>query len=135
MKRALGIIAGLAVVGSITWACWPGDEAVAPVAPTLSADAEKPARTLAEQLDDVERDFEASDAGRGLVTGVIEDEAGQPIAGAEVRVFQAGSHPLDAATCPVCGQPILECTDAHTAHEVIAVIRAGKGVHTRRLAR
>ncbi len=130
MKRAVIIAAALAVVAAGAWALWPEDDASVPGAsPIAQGDTpSKPMRSLADQLDDFEGAFASADAGFGSVTGLVQDEQGNPVAGAEVKVHAPhGTHTLDSATCPVCEQPILDCDDVHTAREVFAAAKAGKG--------
>ncbi len=123
-KPVLWVCAGIAMVGA-AWAFWPNDErAVNSRLEDRSTPAPGPDRSLAQRLGD--EVFAASDAGRGLVFGTVEDQDGHPVAGAEVRVFASGSYGLEAAICPVCSAPILECTDLQTAHEIIEVVRSGK---------
>jgi protocatechuate 3,4-dioxygenase beta subunit len=129
MKRVLWIIGASIALSGLVWVCWPEDEAITPPSVTAAkADAEPPARSLAEQLEDAERELDVSDAGHGEVVGTIVDDNGQPIAGAQVRVFQAGGHALEGATCPVCSSPVLECSNIHTAHDVLEIVRSGKGL-------
>lgn len=133
MKRALIATTALAAAAGLTWALWPSDEGGGSTptgAAETSAAPDVPRPSLAEQLDapDPDLDADAADAGLGAVTGVVQDEQGNPVPGAEVTLFAPhGGHTLDSATCPVCEQPVLECFDLHTAHDVIAAARAGKG--------
>jgi|GEM_PF-2372905 len=124
MKRTVVIVVVAIALAGIAWALWPGS---ADDAPSPLADTGKPARTLAEQLADAERALEASDAGTGSLSGVVQDEGGLPAAGARVQVVAAGGHALNDATCGICGLGIMECTDLHTAHEVRDVVREGRG--------
>ena len=126
MKRALIVLGALAVLAGLTWALWPSDEST----PTVLGEAKptKPVRSLAERLEeDEDRDDQSFDAGRGSLTGLVQNDDAEPVAGAEVTVFRSGAASIASETCPICSQPLLECGDPRTAIEVIEVLRAGKG--------
>lgn len=128
MKKAIALV--VAVLALLTWALWPASTE------EKSAAVESPesrSRTLAEQLDDAELALESSDGGVESLVGVVVDTVGEPVADATVQVLLRGGHLLHEATCDVCGQGILQCTDAHTAREVLAAVKAGRGA-TRVLA-
>ncbi len=125
MKRALLIATGLLVALAAGWTLWPSDEAM----PSASEPADgKPVRSLAQRLeDDANKEEEGSDAGRASLVGVVQTDEGKPVADARVTVYRPATAMLIDQTCPICGQPLLECGDPHTAREVIEVLRAGKG--------
>lgn len=126
MKRALLIAAGCLAIVVAAWGLWPSDDGQPSTPPAHLLEGAKAARSIVEQLNDAELAQARSDAGTGPVTGIVENEEGAPVAGAEVSAYEPARQAIDLAVCPVCGQSVFECPDPKTAHQVLELLRAGK---------
>lgn len=105
MRAAVLALAALALIGAAVAWRWCGEDAAA-AQPAQGPEGE---RSVTPELQ-----WAAVDAGRSVRRGLVEDEAGLPLAGATVLLLDVQGVAA-FSTCAVCDELAIECRDPSTS--------------------
>lgn len=115
----------LVLVGAVVYSLWPESQG-GTAGRDETAASDEHHKSLLERFDELEREELSPDAGLTTLKGLVENDEGQPVAGAEVWVTLGDETPLAGLTCETCGMVLLECSAPSTGAEVVALAKAGK---------
>ena len=130
--RGIAVVVLLFAVlgGAVVYSLWPDsdDEAGPKPAPIAVAAPEDKKKSIAEQLEELERGLDApADAGVISLSGTVETMEGKPVPNAEVWVESAAeASMLEVLTCETCGLALFDCTAPTSMRQLHELGRSGK---------